>query len=155
MLTDIIDESLIQLKVTAVSREDAVRKAALPLLKGNKITANYTEAIISALEEYGPYFVLAPHIAMPHARTEEGAIENALGITVLDEPIAFNSSSNDPVKYIFTLSALDSAQHLENLASLATLFDDKDFFTLLDETENVNEIIDYLKNKNLGGNIDV
>lgn len=144
MLTEILSESLIQLKVEATDREDAIRKAAYPLLKSNKVKSSYVDAIIQSINEAGPYFVLLPHIALPHARPEDGAIENAIGITTLKTPIKFGSSHNDPVKYIFTLSAINDGEHLQGLATLAELFEDKKFLNLLEQATLPNEIMDYI-----------
>ena len=60
----------------------------------------------------------AQHIALPHAPSEYGAKELAMGITVLRRPIEFGNEANDPVKYLFCLSAKDSNSHLESLAQL-------------------------------------
>lgn len=147
MLTDLITESLIQLNVEASDREDAITKAATPLVNAGKIEERYIKGIIKALHEVGPYFVLAPQIALPHARSEEGALANAIGITTLKTPITFGNESNDPVQYIFTLSAVESGSHLEALASLAGLFEEKAFFEILDHASDPKEIIDYLNKR--------
>lgn len=144
MLREVISESLIQLNVDAVDRDDAIRKAAEPLLKENKIKLSYIDAIIKSINEAGPYFVLLPHIALPHARPEDGAIENAIGITTLKTPIEFGSSNNDPVKYLFTLSAKNDGKHLDALATLAELFEDPKFLNMVDQATKPKEVMDYI-----------
>lgn len=141
------DESLIQLKVEANDRIEAIRKSCKPLVDSGCISEEYIENIIKSMDKYGPYFVLMPRVAIPHARPEEGAIRNAIGITVLDQPVKFNSDENDPVKYIFPLSAVGNNDHLEALSLLSTLIDDKKFFEVLDNSQSPEEIIEYIINR--------
>ena len=92
----------------------------------------------------GPYIVITPHVALPHARPETGALESAIGIATLKAPVAFGNADNDPVKYLFCLSAKDNNSHLGALADLAELLENKEFFELLDKTNDPKEVIDYL-----------
>lgn len=147
MLTQLITEDLIQLNVEARDRDDVIRKAAAPLYATGKIEARYIEGIIKSINEAGPYFVLMPHVALPHARPEEGALADAIGITTLSTPVPFMSESNDPVKYVFTLSAVGNDSHLETLASLAELMEDSSFFSILDNATSAKDVVDYLKNR--------
>ena len=56
----------------------------------------------------GPYIVITKHVALPHARPEAGALESAIGIATLKHPVKFGNKDNDPVKYLFCLSATDN-----------------------------------------------
>lgn len=144
LLDKLTDLSLIQLGVEACDWQDAIRKSATPLLKAGKIKASYIEGIIESVLENGPYIVITTHVALPHARPEAGAIESAIGITTLAQPVVFGNKDNDPVKYLFTLSATDNTKHLNALADLAGLFERKDFFDLLDSAKDPQEVMDYL-----------
>lgn len=144
MLNKLTDLSLIQLNVEATDWQDAIRKAAAPLVEHGKVKPSYVDGIIEGVIENGPYIVITTHVALPHARPEAGAIESAIGITTLNEPVVFGNKDNDPVKYLFTLSATDNTKHLGALADLAGLFEKKDFFELLDSAKNAQEIMDYL-----------
>lgn len=149
MLTDLISEELIRLNIEAKDWEDAIRLAAQPLVENKRIKPSYVEDIIAGVKEMGPYIVLTKNVALPHARPESGAISNAIGIATLITPIRFGNKDNDPVKYLFTLSAKDNTEHLSALAELAGLFDDKKFYQLLDNAQSAKEIIDYLKRRSL------
>ncbi len=145
MLLDLVEERLIRLNIEATSPEDAIKKAAFPLIQSNKITDDYVNNIIANMHEVGPYFVICPHVALPHATTNQGVLSPAIGITTLNTPIAFGSKTNDPVKYMFTLAAPDNTSHLSALADLAELLEDEAFFNLLDTAITPQEVIDYLK----------
>jgi len=147
VLSDILDESLVQLDVEASDWRDAVRKSTQPMVDQGKVLTTYVDDIIKGAEDCGPYFVLVPHVAMPHARPEEGAIETAVGVTILREPVEFGSEDNDPVKYLFPLSAKNSDNHLEALGSLAELLADEDFFERLDKAETPKDVVDLVHEK--------
>ncbi|MEG1462732.1 PTS sugar transporter subunit IIA [Anaerorhabdus sp.] len=144
MLKDMVSENLINLKIEATDWQDAIRKAAKPLVDANKIKESYVDGIIRAVHEMGPYFVLTKHVALAHSRPEDGVIEGAIGIATLATPIEFGNQDNDPVKYIFTLSAVDNNAHLSALSDLAGLLEQQEFYDLLDQSKCPKEILDYI-----------
>lgn len=146
MLKHLTDESLIRLGIEAADWKDAIRQAAEPLKVQGKITQGYIDGIIRNMEEAGPYFVLAPHVALPHTRPEEGALQSAIGIATLKTPIAFGSESNDPVKYLFCLSSTDNNGHLQALIDLAAWMEDDAFYQLLDRATDPKEVMGFLQN---------
>lgn len=144
MLKDLIDEKLVTLNIEATDWEDAVRKASQPLIDNGKVEQGYVDDMIAGVKQFGPYIVLTKHVAMPHARPESGAKECAIGVATLKTPVEFGNPDNDPVKYLFPLSATDNTKHLEALAALAGLFEDEEFFKFLDNAKDAKEVIDYL-----------
>jgi len=147
MLETLINEKLIQLNVKAKDWEDAIRKSAKLLLMEGKISEKYIESMIKSNQQNGPYFVIAKHIALPHASFKSGAKEQAIGITTLLNPVISGQTANDPVKYLFCLSATDQSSHLTALSDLVVLLEDKTFFRMLDNAKCPNEVMAYIKNK--------
>lgn len=147
MLSDLLDESLVLLDVEASDWEDAIRKAAQPLVDNKKVTPSYVDDIIKGVNELGPYIVITEHVALPHARPESGALESAVGIVTLKEPVEFGSADNDPVKYMFPLSAKDNDSHLGALQSLVELLSDPDFFAQLDSASTPKDVVDLVHAK--------
>lgn len=147
MLSDLLDESLVRLNVEASDWEDAVRRAAQPLVDNNKVTPAYVDDIVRGVNELGPYIVITEHVALPHARPESGALESAVGIVTLKEPVEFGSADNDPVKFLFPLSAKDNDSHLGALQSLVELLSDPDFFTQLEKATTPQEVVDIVHAK--------
>ena len=144
MLKDLIDKTAIIRDDESEDWETAIRKASIPLIKSKKILPEYPENIIKGAKIHGPYFVVAPGIAIPHARPEEGALEEALGISILKTPVTFLDSPNNPVKYLFTLSMTSSQGHLEALAQLVELLEKRDFLEFLDRAKNSEEIFNFI-----------
>ena len=100
--------------------------------------------MIQTTKESGPYIVITKHVALPHARPESGAKEIAISIATLETPVVFGNKENDPVKYIFGLSALDNLTHLTAMAELAELLDQEQFYEVLDTAECQSDIINYI-----------
>lgn len=153
MLKDLTNEKLILLNVEATNWEDAIRKAAQPLIDEHKVKPSYVDDMVLGVKENGPYIVLTKHVALPHARPESGALESAIGIATLKTPVVFGNEANDPVKYLFCLSAKDNMEHLNALAELAEMFEDEEFYHILEQSEKTSEIMDYIKSKGGENNV--
>ena len=67
-----------------------------------------------------------------------------IGIATLATPVEFGSEANDPVKYLFCLSARNNTEHLDALADLAERLEDQEFFKMLDQATDPKEVLDYL-----------
>jgi PRD domain./Mga helix-turn-helix domain./Phosphoenolpyruvate-dependent sugar phosphotransferase system, EIIA 2. len=140
-LIDLVSEDMIKLKIDVDDWRDALRISGNPLVKRNIISPIYIEKII---EKFEPYFVIAPLVALPHTRPENGAFSYAIGITTLQEPIEFGYC-NLPVKYIFFLSSLDSKRHLPAMCDLLNLLNQPEFFNMLDQAEDPKNVLDYIR----------
>ena len=62
MLKDLVNEKLIKLQIEASDWEDAVRKAAQPLVDEGKVKTSYVDDIIQGVKDMGPYIVLTKHL---------------------------------------------------------------------------------------------
>lgn len=144
-MKDMVRPEIIRLNIEANDWEEAVRKAYEPMVVHGFITQNYVDETVRSVKLVGPYIVITKHVALPHTKPEAGAISCALGIGVLKEPIVFGNEDNDPVKYIFSLSATDNETHLCAMAELVELFNDKEFYDLLDNATDCYEIMKYLE----------
>ena len=76
--------------------EEAIKISCDLLKENNSINDNYFDAILAKIDEFGPYFCMAPKFAMPHARPEDGALENDLCLLKLND-VCFVSGSKDGV----------------------------------------------------------
>lgn len=150
MLSSLVQEPFVQLDVVASDWEDAVRTAVAPLVGAGLATQAYVDDIVRGAKELGPYFVLAPRVAMPHARPDQGALGNGIGVVRLAEPVEFGSEANDPVSYLFPLVAADDGGHLQALMSLAELLSDESFYEGLDKAETAGEVLDLIREKEGG-----
>lgn len=144
LLSEITSKELVKLNVKASNWEEAVRKSTDVLVKMDKVLPSYIDGMIQTTKESGPYIVITKHVAMPHARPESGAKAVAISIATLEKPVVFGNKENDPVKYIFGLSALDNKTHLTSMAELVELLEQKSFYEVLDTATDPEEIINYI-----------
>jgi len=144
-LHEIIQADFIQLNVNVADKLEAIRVASAPLLKANIITENYVNEMVIATERGTEYMVIAKHVAMPHGKIEDGSLKLGMGITTLEKAIEFGNVQNDPVKYIFTLSAIDKESHLPALSTLVSLLASQDFYHTLDNAINGVEILKFIE----------
>mgnify|MGYP000745673145 CR=1 FL=1 len=61
--------------VVVDSREAAIVGAGELLVASGRTTAGYTAEMLAVLNELGPYFVIAPGIAIAHAGKQKGFLE--------------------------------------------------------------------------------
>lgn len=141
MLSDLLDERLVQLEVEASDWEDAVRKSARPLVELGMATEGYVDDIVRGVRALGPYVVIAPGVALPHARPESGALAPALGVVTLARPVPFGSPENDPVRFLFPLSATDNDGHLGALQALVELLRSPDFLVRIGRADDAGEVV--------------
>lgn len=125
MLKTLLTVEVIQVVEQAKDWRDAVAISCQPLIENGSIEPRYIDAIYRSHEAIGPYYVVGPGIAMPHARPEEGANKLALALTLITSGVNFDADENDPVKLLIVLAATDSTSHIEAISQLAQLFDNE------------------------------
>lgn len=118
MLASYISPKGIQLGIHCRDWREAVEAGARPLLQQGIIKMSYIKAIEENHLKFGPYMVIAPGIMLAHARPEQGAVGMGLTIMTLANPVVTGSSTNDPVRIIFTLATPDETSHLNLLEEL-------------------------------------
>ena len=145
LLSEITNKDLVKLQVEATNWEEAIRNSTDVLVSTGIATPSYIDGMIQTTKETGPYIVITKHVALPHARPEEGAKKIGISIATLKTPVVFGNKENDPVKYIFGLSALDNQTHLTAMSELAELLDQENFYQVLDNATEPEEIIEFIK----------
>ncbi len=136
----------IQVLVECNTWEDAIHKAAKPLLEKGYIDTKYIDSIFEKIKLHGPYMVIAPGIAMPHAGIGDGSVnKTSLSIMTLKNPVKFNHEKNDPVHTVIFLAATDNHTHIETLVHLLEILSVKENIEKLTTSSTQNEIYELLK----------
>ena len=148
MLKEVLTDELIDLHYRAENRDEAVRRSGELLVKNNLATDAYIEGMIKNVEVNGTYIVIAPGIAMPHARPEEGALAIGFSVVTLAEPVVFGHPKNDPVKIVIGLCAVDHQTHLKALAELVEILSHEENVERFLKAKEAKEILAMVK----GGN---
>ncbi|AGN85010.1 PTS sugar transporter subunit IIA [Enterobacter sp. R4-368] len=140
MLNQWLNDKTIQVLESVENWPQALEICARPLLASGTITPEYVTAIVAQHHKLGPYYVLAPGLAMPHARPEEGAKGLGLSLLKLSQGVNFGSEESDPVDTIIMLAAPDKDSHIEMIAALAELFSSDEDIAQLHRANTQEEI---------------
>ncbi|MCX8025042.1 MAG: PTS sugar transporter subunit IIA [Thermanaerothrix sp.] len=138
----------IALRVPAADWEEAVRAAGQLLVASGAAEPRYIDGMIRTVRELGPYIVIAPGVALPHARPEEGALREGYALVTLEQPINFGNPDNDPVQVVIAFCAPDASTHLESLRVLAERLGQADFVPRLLAAQTPQEILHWLAGDN-------
>jgi mannitol operon transcriptional antiterminator len=138
MLQDILSDSHILLNKECKDWKEAITNTGQLLLAEEVIEERYIHAMIKSVEEYGPYIVVGKHLALAHARPEDGVNKLGISVMTLMEPVNFGNPENDPVKIIFCLAAVDSYSHLNVMKNLIELINDEKKIERLIQAQDVN-----------------
>ena len=117
-------DNSIRVGAIALDREHAIEMAGELLVASGRSTPEYTESMLDAVAENGPYIVIAPGIALAHGRPSEAVLEIGLSLVTLAEPVVFGNEANDPVRLVIGLCATDHSSHIDIMAELATFLGD-------------------------------
>lgn len=139
-LSEMLPPARIALGVNVADWREAVVAAGKLLVDTGVVEAGYIEAMIRTAEELGPYIVIGPGIAMPHARPEDGALSTGLSFVKLDPPIEFGHEDHDPVSLVFGLAAIDKKLHIGALQTLAEMLSTASLLDELMAADTVEEI---------------
>lgn len=119
-----LPESAIEIGVPAKDWRAAVALAGEALARSGAAHPGYADEMIRMIEDHGPYIVIAPGLALAHARPGPQVISNGLSIVTLREPVRFGHAHNDPVRVVLGLAIREAGAHLAAVAAVANIFND-------------------------------
>ncbi|MBN8211021.1 PTS sugar transporter subunit IIA [Bacillus sp. NTK071] len=126
------------------SWEEAIKESAGPLSKGGNITEKYVDDMIENVHKNGPYIVIVPGIAMPHAQNNDNSVvKTGVSLLKLEEPVAFPEGKE--VNLLFTLAAEDTTGHLDLISDLSSLLIEDDVQEKLEQLNSEEEILDLIQ----------
>ncbi|PTM59530.1 BglG family transcription antiterminator [Desmospora activa] len=139
MLDQLLKSEHLCLQQSCSDWKEAVNTGARPLLERGMIERSYVEQIVRNMIEHGAYMVIAPGIALLHARPEDGVNAVCMSLLTLDEGVSFGHEANDPVDVVITFATLDNNMHLTALSQLMELLSDEQRLERLREAKTSPE----------------
>src|SRR5450432_1969919 len=130
----------IALRVPVDDWQGAVRAAAAALTAAGIAQPSYADEMIRMIEEHGPYVVIAPGLALAHARPGPEVLRDGISVVTLATPIYFGHPYNDPVSVVLALAVDSPDAHVALVAELANLFNDSTAITDLAAATTVEEV---------------
>jgi len=135
-----LSEEAVALNFNASNPEEAIRKSGELLVKSGVVDRGYIDSMIDVYKQLGAYIVLAPNIAMPHARPGQDVLKIGYAFLRLEKPIFFGHPENDPVKILIPLAGTDHFQHIKLLQNISEVLSDKNNLDFLFHSESPYEI---------------
>ncbi|KPL78772.1 PTS maltose transporter subunit IIBC [Ornatilinea apprima] len=141
MLSKYLSPQAILLQVPVKDWKEAVEMGGALLVDTGKCEPRYVDAMVRAVQDLGPYMVLAPGLSLAHARPEDGALQVGMSIVSLSTPVDFGSEANDPVQLVISFCGIDHSSHIEMLKSLAEFLVVEENQNLLKSSNSIEEIL--------------
>lgn len=128
----LIESGTIAVGAKVADWEDSIRYGGLLMVNAGLAESRYIDAIIENHKTIGPYFVIAPGIAMPHAKPENGVLKTGYALVTLSEPVVFGDDDNDPVDILIFAGAINREEHnQEAIPQIAELCDNEAYIERL------------------------
>ena len=118
----------------------AVELAGQVLVRSGAAKPGYSSEMIRMIEQHGPYVVIAPGLALAHARPGPDVLADGLAIVTLAEPVSFGHPHNDPVSVVLGLAIVSANGHLAAVAELANVFNDSNAIEALAAATTVAQV---------------
>lgn len=141
-----IENLVVKIGLEVKDWETAIKEAGKLLLDTGGIQSSYIDKMIENVKELGPYIVIAPGIAIAHARPEDGVNFQCFSLVTLKEPVEFGSIDNDPVKLLIVVAAEDDNGHLDALKKLVAIINDEEKYNYIINCNKEEEIIKLFSN---------
>ncbi len=148
MLNQIFNDGYYSVHESFDNWEDAVRASVQPMIDRGAVLSAYADSIVNSVKKFGPYIVIAPDIAIPHAEDKANVVKTSIGYMKSNQPVAFSDDPDESARLFFVLASNDEAKHLENLKALMKLLCDEDLVEQLVKSQTVEEFSQVVANCN-------
>lgn len=145
MIKDFVEKNRICFHEGFDTWEQSVAAACQPLIADGSISEEYIESIISSVNKFGPYVVIAPNICIPHAQAGgPGVYRSAISMMVTQKAVSFEPGNLErDARLFFVLAANDPQEHLDNLVKLVDMLSDEELVAKLLLVKNLEDLKQY------------
>jgi PTS system ascorbate-specific IIA component len=142
----LIESGTIAVRQSVSDWEEAVQLGGDMMKKAGLITEAYTQAMINNHKEIGPYYIIAPGIAMPHAKPENGVLKTGYALVTLTSPVEFGDEENDPVDLLIFAGANNREEHnQEAVPQIAEIVDSEKYIEALRAAKSNEDVVQVLR----------
>lgn len=135
-----LPDSAVTVGAHASDWREAVELAGEALTRSGATEPGYGARMVQVIEEFGAYIVIAPGLALAHARPGPDVHHDGLSVVTLDEPVVFGHPHNDPVSVVIGLAVSTPEGHVSSVAELANVFNDPEAIPALAAASDVAEV---------------
>ena len=140
LLEALIDYKAIQVDQIASSWEQAIQILFQPLVDCEVCQSQYVADVIATTNKYGPYYLIAPNLAMPHA-TSYAVAHDGFTLATFKEPVVFSKEvqaqlllgfcTKDPKSHI-TVAIPQIVKVFENVNNISAIISAPDAAKIID-----------------------
>ena len=145
MLKKILEGNII-INEKNISWQEALEKSLKLLENKQYVTNHYLKTILKNVEDTGFYFIIAPEIALAHARPEDGVLKTGLALLKSSVKIPFGDHTD--VQLVFALSSINNTDHVDILVELSELLQDTNKLNKILNSKAENEILNIISGDN-------
>ena len=147
LLREFVEKNHVRFAEEAKDWKDAIRMSCETLEADGTVEENYKEDIIACVEKYGPYIVIAPNIAMPHAQEgSRGVHKTEIAFMKLKKPVSFEPGNPEmEAQLFFTLASCNPDQHLDNMSRLSEMLCNEQLVAELADAETTSDLLEIQK----------
>ena len=120
MKTSLIALDAIRVLDSTSDFEAAITEAAELLVITGCAHADYVSAVLENYRTLGPYFVVAPEVAIAHAKPGPDVVSPAISLLKLNNSVASGHSMHKSVKLVFALATPSADAHIDLMGELAS-----------------------------------
>ncbi|WP_294178046.1 PTS sugar transporter subunit IIA [uncultured Schumannella sp.] len=135
-----LPDAAVALGADAADWRAAVAVVGAGLVATGAAKPEYTASMVRMIEEHGPYVVIAPGLALAHARPGPDVLADGFAVASLAEPVNFGHPHNDPVRVVLGLAVTANDRHIGFVAQLANTFNDSDAVERIAEATSSDEV---------------
>lgn len=139
-----LKESHIMITQESLNADQALERIGMLLYEVGSVSKKYINNMIDSYHSLGAYFVIAPGVALAHAKPDSSVLQNDIALMVCKKPVIFNSH-NDPVTLVFGLCATSGDHHMDKIVDMANLLDNQQLIEKIKKANDSKEIEDLLK----------
>lgn len=143
-LKEIVTEQNILLNYNAANWQDAVKAAGDLLYQNGSVKRDYSSRMIEKVKEIGPYIVILPGIALPHAGYEDGGMKTDMSFVTLKSPVPFGREEYDPVRLVIALAVSEKFDHIDALSELTEVLQNHHNYEALIKSDGKEEFLNCL-----------
>lgn len=142
LLSEIYQNGLVSFEEGFDKWQDAICASCKTLEAKGYTDKQYAQAIIKCIEEFGPYIVIAPMIAMPHSTLgAQGVYKTGISFMVVKKPVSFDVNDKEKdARLFFTLAANSHEEHLNNMMQLSEMLMNEELVKELLELRDENDL---------------
>ncbi len=144
MIEKLFNEQTVAVNVKVNNWQEAITYGGNILVQNGYTEKQYIDAMIENVNKMGQYIVIAPGLAMPHARPEFGVKKIGMALVKLATPVPFGHEKYDPVDILIFLCATDQTTHIGALSELMQLLEDERFLNSVRNGMSKEKIIEYI-----------